>query len=455
MTFFYADYSETGIDAIKLLPAHWMVSKLKRMVDPKRPITYGIVQAGPNVEGGVPYIRPADMTDEGGVALEEELLKTSQEVADSYRRSTVRAGDLVCSIGPSFGKVMQVPESLDGANLTQGTARVAVSLECSSRYVFWLLRSPTSVQQWESAIGGATFRALNLEPLARTRVPLPPLLEQRAIAAFLDRKTGKIDALVEEQRRLIALLKEKRQAVISHAVTKGLDPTVPMKDSGVEWLGEIPAHWDLIAVRRLVDPKRRVTYGIVQPGQPDPEGRYMVRGQDYSTGWAAPENIFRVSAEIEEPYRRARLKPGDIVITIVGAGTGNTAVVPDFLDGANITQTTARIAPQLAKIFGPFLHLALQSEVGRLQVGLFQKGAAQPGLNLEHLVAFRVPIPPLDEQRDISAYVAEKLASLEALISEAEKAIILLQERRSALISAAVTGKIDVRGKAPEASEAA
>jgi len=201
--------------------------------------------------------------------------------------------------------------------------------------------------------------------------------------------------LVAEQRRLIDLLREKRQAVISHAVTKGLNPTAPLKPSGIDWLGDVPEGWEVMQVRRLVDERRPITYGIVQPGQPDPEGRYMVRGQDYSFGWAVPESIFRVSNEVEEPYRRARLKPQDLVVTIVGAGTGNVATVPEFLDGANITQTTARVAPSLNRVIGDFLRFSLIAEVGKVQVALYQKGAAQPGLNLEHLNAFRVPLPPI------------------------------------------------------------
>ena len=233
------------------LPIDWKKVKLSRLVQPMRPITYGIVQAGPNVEGGIPYIRPTDMTDEMGVLNENELLRTSEEIASSYSRSTVGSGDLICSIGPSFGKVMVVPGSLDGANLTQGTARIAISEEAEAKFVFWALRSPDSVHQWNAAIGGATFRALNLEPLARTILMVPPLPEQRAIAAFLDRETAKIDGLVAEQRRLIELLKEKRQSVISHAVTKGLDPTAPTKPSGIDWLGDIPAHWEARPIRKL------------------------------------------------------------------------------------------------------------------------------------------------------------------------------------------------------------
>ncbi len=129
---------------------------------------------------------------------------------------------------------MITPAWLDGANLTQGTARIAVHPPHVDRYVFWALRSSLSVAQWDSSVGGATFRALNLGPLAATIISIPPEAEQVYIAAFLDRETAKIDGLVAEQQRLIDLLKEKRQAVISHAVTKGLNLAAPMKSSGID-----------------------------------------------------------------------------------------------------------------------------------------------------------------------------------------------------------------------------
>src|SRR5205823_6321000 len=150
---------------------------------------------------------------------------------------------------------------------------------------------------------------------ANSRIICPPLSEQRAVAAFLDRETARIDALVAKNEQLIALLKEQRTALITLVVTKGLEPSVRMKDSGIEWLRDIPAHWRITFVDKLVDPLRRITYGIVQPGDPDPDGILIVRGQNYSRGWSQPEDIFRVSHSIEAPYERARLKPGDIVMT--------------------------------------------------------------------------------------------------------------------------------------------
>jgi type I restriction enzyme S subunit len=218
-----------------------------------------------------------------------------------------------------------------------------------------------------------------------------------------------------------------------------------MKDSGVEWLGEIPAHWDTSFLDKLVDPLRRITYGIVQPGEPDPDGVLMVRGQNYSFGWSRPEDIFRVSPAIEAPYRRARLKTGDIVMTIVGAGTGNIAIVPEWLEGANLTQTTARIAFDARKANNRYFGYQLQSVVGTVSVEQTVKGAAQPGLNLGHISKYRVVVPPLAEQTLIADNLDRETSGFAALSDKVSEAIERLKELRTALISAAVTGKIDVR----------
>jgi type I restriction enzyme S subunit len=240
----YSSYKDSSVEWLEETPAHWAVLSLKRVVDPARPVTYGIVQCGPDVPDGIPCIRPVDMADEGGVDP-GALQRTAPEIAAAYSRSTIRPGDIVVSIGPSFGKAMVVPEALDGANLTQGTARVAPARGVFDRFLFWALRSAAARQAWDSHCSGATFRALTLEILASCEVVLPPPDEQRAIAAFLDRETARIDALVAKKERLIELLQEKRTALITRAVTRGLDPSVPMKDSGVEWLGQIPAHWEV------------------------------------------------------------------------------------------------------------------------------------------------------------------------------------------------------------------
>jgi hypothetical protein len=165
---------------------------------------------------------------------------------------------------------------------------------------------------------------------------------------------------------------------------------------------KLPEGWRMCAIKDVVDPIRKVTYGIVQPGVFTKGGTLLVRGQDYSFGWAAPDNMFRVSDKIETPYRRSRLKTGDIVITIVGAGTGTTAIVPPIFDGANITQTTARIAVAPDKANRRYVYQYLNSRFAAREVYHYIKGGAQPGLNIEDVERFKVILPTDPEQEQMA-----------------------------------------------------
>ncbi len=422
------------------VPGHWKLATLKRVVDPFRPITYGIVQAGPNIEGGVPYIRPADMTDENGVASDDDILKTSDEIAESYSRSTIRTGDLVCSIGPSFGKVMVTPQSLDGANLTQGTARVAIHAPNDPRFFFWVLRSHSSFSQWESSVGGATFRALNLGPLAATSVLIPPIDEQHAIASFVDRETSKIDTLVSEQRRLVELLKEKRQAVISHAVTKGLDPTVPMKPSGIEWLGDVPAHW---TVGKLAYASNRIGDGLHgTPEYVDRSQYHFVNGNNLNDGRIVVTEKTRCVSREEHERHRVELGDDSLLISINGT-IGNLALYHG--ESVVLGKSSAYINCIRSKLNREFLYWYLQSTFMRLYFDYNVTGTTIYNLSLESIRKIPVPLPRLDEQLKIVRNLEARVSEFKSLLTHAELAITLLQERRTALISAAVTGKIDVR----------
>jgi Type I restriction modification DNA specificity domain len=210
------------VTEVRLLP-------LKRFVDPRRPITYGIVQAGPNIENGIPYIRPVDMYEHQGVRDQRALLRTSPEIAFAYSRSTVHTNDIVVSIGPSFGKTMIVGPELQGANLTQGTARVAPSTRVHVQYLRWALRSKVASEYWESVVSGATFRALNLEPLARTPVPQWHIQTQQAIANFLDVETARIDDLIIKKRRMIDLVRARFDLLVRQTLSNPNWPTLPLK----------------------------------------------------------------------------------------------------------------------------------------------------------------------------------------------------------------------------------
>ncbi len=184
-------------------------------------------------------------------------------------------------------------------------------------------------------------------------------------------------------------------------------------------VGLIPQDWQVHQLGDLIESERSIRYGIVQPGKFDINGRYLVRGQDYSFGWAHPDTLFKVSPFIEEKYKNARLKAEDLVLTIVGASTGHVSTVPDWLDGANITQTTARIPIDKSKANSDYIKYFLQSKIGQKVIANYIKGAAQPGLNIGDVRIFTVILPTSKEQTAI----ATALSDMDALIAQTEKLI--------------------------------
>jgi type I restriction enzyme S subunit len=275
------------------------------------------------------------------------------------------------------------------------------------------------------------------------RLPLPAIDEQEAIVRFLHRETAKHDALITEQRTLIDLLKEKRQAIISHAVTKGLDPDVAMKDSGVEWLGEVPAHWEILRLKQVIKEGSSISYGIVQPGDPQDFGIPFVQTTNMTSGAFDLEGLQKTTKEIEALYPRSRLIGGEVILGI-RASIGSAYVVPHFLAGANLSRGVARICCD-KNIFPEFLVDVFASRVAENYWQLLKQGSTFNEVSIETVREFCFAFPSLEEQMKIHQYLDEEKARLEALTAEAETTIALLQERRSALISAAVTGKIDVR----------
>lgn len=278
---------------------------------------------------------------------------------------------------------------------------------------------------------------------SKLSIPYPPVEEQTAIARFLNRETTKIDALIAEQQGLIELLQEKRQAVISHAVTKGLNPNAPMKDSGVEWLGEVPEHWELSRVKTISSFTTSGPRGWSE--QISEDGALFVQSGDLNDSLGVDfEDCKRVRVSGDAEASRTRLQPGDAVVCITGAKTGNAAVCHELPEDSYINQHLCLIRP-LKNIDPGFLGLLLKSHCGQTHFALAQYGLKQ-GLSLENVRDTPVVLPPMQEQVEIVSYVNKVRVFMRSLINESHHSIEVLKERRSALISAAVTGQIDVRG---------
>jgi type I restriction enzyme S subunit len=287
---------------------------------------------------------------------------------------------------------------------------------------------------------------LSVEIVGNLRIPVPPAPEQTAIATFLDRETAKIDALVAEQEKLIALLQEKRQAVISHAVTKGLDSNVPMKDSGVEWLGEVPGHWEVCALKNIVSTP--ITDGPHETPQFFDEGIPFVSAEAVSQGFINFEKIRgHISAEDHQRYSQKYLpRRGDVYMVKSGATTGVTAIVETDQE-FNIWSPLAALRCG-DKMLPKYLLHYMRSRHFQEAVTLNWSFGTQQNIGMGVIGDLYTPAPPLEEQTAIASLLDLETAKLDALMVQARTAITLLQERRTALISAAVTGQIDVRGLA-------
>ena len=231
-------------------------------------------------------------------------------------------------------------------------------------------------------------------------------------------------------------------------MTKGLNPNVPMKHSGVEWLGEVPEHWEVLELKRLNKEGSSITYGIVQAGPHQEQGVPYIRTSDMSGDRLLLETCQRTTPEIDEAYARSRVSEGDLVISI-RATVGKALEVPKELDGANLTQGTAKFSPG-ERVTSGFMKLAFESSYSQAQIGSIAKGATFLEITLDALRRLAFAVPPKDEARQITHYLSERCKVLATLTTNSEEACSLLKERRSALISAAVTGQIDVRGVATE-----
>lgn len=294
----------------------------------------------------------------------------------------------------------------------------------------------------DSAVPG-----LNREDAYARLLPIPPLEEQNAIVAYLDHKTTQIDDLIAKKQRLIELLKEERTAIINQAVTKGINPHVKMKDSGIEWLGEIPEHREVKRLKYLII---KIGSGVTPKGGASVykrEGIPLLRSQNVHFDGLRLDDIAFISEEIHKDMLGSKVLARDVLLNITGASIGRCCVVPADIEEVNVNQHVCILRPAKT-IDSHFLCNYLASEKGQIQIFNSEKGISGEGLNYEQIKSFLVPVLPKKEQQDIADYITNKNKEFSKVTSKIQREIELLQEYRTALISEVVTGKIDVRDKA-------
>jgi type I restriction enzyme, S subunit len=430
----YPKYKASGVRWLGDVPVGWDVKRSDGF------LSYSRAQLDPkDFQGSEVFHYSIPVVQETGTGQ----LEDGAEIA-SGKQIVKKQVVLVSKLNPRKGTIC-IAEPQQALTLCS-TEFVALKPNgCDIRYLSYLVRTDGFRQCLESKVTSVTNSHQRVNPVDIHRFwnAWPVLAEQTAIAEFLDRETGKIDELVAEQRRLMELLKEKRQAVISHAVTKGLNPHAPTKPSGIGWLGDVPEHWEVISLKHLVSPP--ITDGPhVSPTKCD-DGVPFVSAEAVSQGFIDFTKIWGyVSHEDHEQFsKRYKSTRGDILMVKLGATTGTVAIVETDQE-FSIWVPLAAIRPK--KDVGPrFLLHVLRSDSLKRAYELNWTYGTQQTLGLRTISNLGIPFPPRAERNEIVAHIDAILPSFELLTAEAQRAIDLLQERRTALISAAVTGQIDVR----------
>lgn len=455
----YERYKPSGVDWLGEVPAHWSVLPLCRVAS--RPGSLFIdgdwIESKDLSDDGVRYLTTGNVGE--GSYKEQGLGFISEATFNELQCTEVRPGDvLVSRLNQPIGRACLAPDL--GGRLVTSVDNVIVrpDADFDPRYLIFMLSSKAHFANMDGLARGTTMQRISRSVLGRVRFALPPVAEQRQIASFLIQEARKIDALVEEQRRLIELLKEKRQAVITRAVTKGIDPNVGMKDSGVEWLGKVPAHWELKRIKHLVN-------SFEQGWSPQCEGRAVDSDQEWGVlkvgcvngGVFRPEENKVLPPDLE-PQPALGMAADDLLISRANTRelVGNAAVVDRNYPNLMLCDKLYRLRLKRAACTPRFLRHYLATSGVRGQIELQATGASSSMVNIGQstILELSIALPDLVEQMAITAEIQRACNQIDALTTDAQAAIALLLERRSALISAAVTGKVDVRGLVPQPEEA-
>lgn len=426
----YPTYKDSGVEWLGAIPEHWEVKKLKNVAF----INLDTLNEDIQPDYLLTYIDIGNVTSDGSI-LETQEFQFKQ--APSRARRKVKNGDTIISTVRTYLRAISLikdpPENLI---VSTGFAVLSPRAEIDSRFLFRFVQSSEFVEKVVAHSEGVGYPAINPSKLACLPIWLPPLPEQQKIAEFLDEETSKIDKLITKKERLIELLKEKRTALISHAVTKGLNPDVPMKDSGVEWLGEIPEHWEIVPLRSVLE--QRIEYNIGRKT----ENILSVIKDVGVVNYEDREASGNKKSENIEQYKI--IYPSDIVVNRMNLIFGSVGIAREY--GASSTEYYV-LKPKSNKVCQEYYGHIFCSKSFQLSLVGIGKGILFHRMRIysEELKKILFPFPPLEEQKLINEYLIQNLNEINHLSDKLNTSIDHLKEYRTALISAAVTGKIDVR----------
>lgn len=454
----YPRYKTTGVGWLEKMPEHWVVGKVRRVLDVLTDFTANGSFA--DLAKNVKYldtpdysrlIRLTDLRED----LKNEGIYVSKEAHEYLSKSELFGGEiLMANVGAYAGFVCLVPVIDFKATLGPNMFLLKFDQKrLTNLYAYTLLSSDCYYRLLMNKALSSAQPKLNKEDVKSIDFIFPPKREEQlSIVLFLDHKTGQIDRFIANRQKQIELLKEQKAAIINKAVTKGINPNAKMKDSGIEWIDQVPRHWKKLRLKNLTT---RITNGFVG----STSNILRESGVRYIQALHVKQNtiIFNVPYFVGEEWSkghpRSILREGDIVITQTGAMTGDVGLVPKEFEGCNC-HALIIVKPDQRKVIPAYLLNLLASKFGNSLLESIRTGSMHPHLNSTIVCDINLSIPEeLKEQQAILDFINAEISDIDVLISKYQKQIDLMQEYRTSLISQAVTGKIDVRDWQPKARE--
>ena len=441
MTKRYPTYKGSGVEWIGEIPEHWNVGKLK----------YGITKNDGGAWGddfddnGVIVLRSTEITPDGNWKIEEPARRLLTET--EIEKTKLQKGDLLITKSSGsekhIGKTAVVTEKVESlsACFSNFMQRIRPNQNQDSRYLHYILNSNLAREQYNYLSQTTTGLAnLSAEIIGNIQIPFLPSSEQQSIAEYLDRKTRQIDVLIEKKQKQIDLLKEQRTAIINQAVTKGLNPNVKMKDSGIEWLGEIPEHWEVSPLKHAV----RINQDSLPEHTDENYGiQYIDIGNVDEDGLLNPPK--RMTFGISPSRARRVTKRGDTIVSTVRTYLKAIAYI-DSEDENLIASTGFAVLTPTDQIQSKYLYYLVSTPQIIDAISSLSVGVSYPAINSSELGSIPIWFPnSIEEQRDILNSIEREIDGIRDLIRKTEKEIELLREYRTTLISEVVTGKMDVR----------
>ncbi|GHB33270.1 restriction modification system DNA specificity domain-containing protein [Pseudovibrio japonicus] len=442
----YLEYKHSGVEWLGEIPSGWEALPIKYLVE--TPVTDGPHETPKFVDDGVPFVS-AEAVSTGIIDFLRIRAHISHEDNERYsRKYAPQYGDIFLVKSGATTGVSAMVETDQVFNIWSPLAAIRSKQSVSPRYVLHYIRSA----QFQEAIrlnwSFGTQQNIGMKVIENLRVSLPPLPEQTQIAKFLDFETAKIDRLIERQERLIGLLEEKRQAVISHAVTKGLNPDAPLRPSGVDWLGDVPKHWEVKRLKQVAQVRSGIPKGQDLSGKPHISVP-MLRVANVQDGFLDLRDVHTIQIEPSQ-LERFSLRTGDVLMNEGGDNDklGRGAVWNGQIERCIHQNHVFAIRTDFED--SEWLNLITQTAYAKFHFFRVSKQSTNlASISSSNIKETPIVFPPAQERKAIFAFVSRKNTTFEALKQNAQSAIYLLKERRTALISAAVTGKIDVREWVP------